>query len=108
MRKKNAFDLVNDIAEKIGDYFSPRESSQEERARRTMTGFLVIAIAPTLFSFSIFHLAQSDYLFATFYLSEQWGQPVAFSLLVLVLTKRLVEMHKGAIWTESEGMGKGR
>ena len=88
MIKKKAFDLFNEISEKIGDFFSPKNSSLEERSKRTLTGFLVIATAPTLIIFSVPHFIRSEYIFGFLLLLAAAAAVV--SLVILSNTDNVV------------------
>ncbi len=91
MSKKEAFSLVNEMIEKIGDYFSPRDSSPEERSRRALTGFLVIATAPTLLLFSVPHFVRSEYLFGILLLL---GSVAAVGSLVILRNVENVVIYR--------------
>ena len=88
MSKKKAFDLFNEITEKIGVFFSPKNSSLEERSKRTLTGLLVIATAPTLIIFSVPHFIRSEYFFGFFLLLGAGG--AVGSLFISINTDNIV------------------
>ena len=67
----------------LGDLLSPRDVGLEEKFKRVFAGIVVIATAPVLYAYGVFHIILSDYFFGSF-----------LSLSALILTVSMLEVRK--------------
>ena len=81
MNTKKGFETTSRFIDKFSHFLSPLELDFEEKAKRILSGFMVIFTAPVLLVFSALHLVKADYPLGILLLIAGLGLAVSIALL---------------------------
>ncbi len=81
MNTKKGFETTSGFIDKFSHFLSPLELDFEEKAKRILSGFMVIFTAPVLLAFSALHLIKADYPLGILLLIAGLGLSVSIALL---------------------------